>query len=80
MKIEVKLETTESLDTYDPARDYNRGESVKIWEINRWVGYRFKVDHAHTESSLAGHIERLTYKTLSHPCELLASEIDLICI
>lgn len=70
----------ESLDSYDPKRDYNRGESVKIWEINRWVGYRFKVDHAHTESSLAGHIERLTYKTLAHPCELLASEIDLICI
>lgn len=69
----------DEFDEYDPNKvgGYKRGEYVKITTSGIATAYRFKMNVAQG-ATIAGRVERVTYKTLAQPLALYDSELEQI--
>lgn len=67
----------EELDEYDPTRDYHRGDIVKVTSGGIATGYRFKLETP-VGTAMAGRVEKLTYKTLANPLNIVGIENILV--
>ena len=67
----------EELDEYDPTIDYHRGDIVKVTSGGIATGYRFKLETP-VGTAMAGRVEKLTYKTLANPLNIVGIENILV--
>lgn len=67
----------EDLDEYDPTRDYHRGDVVKVTSGGIATGYRFKLETP-VGTAMAGRVEKLTYKTIANPLNIVGIENILV--